>query len=597
MHLEKMHFLKRHIYCSFLSMANSPKEIVLKGIPASPGICHGDAMLFTQINIDVPLYDITEDQISKEKERFEKAIITTREEILQIRDQVSNSLGEDEALIFDAHLMVLEDNALITETIQHLEQYKQNVESSFNVVVERYINFFKTIEDEYLRERVSDIKDVSRRVLNNLVGAKKNGNLSAQQSRIIVSEDISPSQAVGFDKENLLGFITDSGGATSHFVIMSRSFKIPAVVGLHNATEKIKQNDYLLIDGYEGLVFINPTADTIKEYDRIANKQLEIERTFQEELIEKTETLDGHTIELMANIEASDDISKSIQDNFDGIGLFRTESIYLKKNGMPSEEEQFNEYASVVKNANEKPVIIRTLDIGGDKLINGVHDDSFLGLRAIRFCLENLTIFKTQLRAILRASVFGDIRIMYPMISGIEELDKANYILNEVRDELLSEKIEFNPNIQVGAMIELPSAVSIIDLLANKVDFFSVGTNDLIQYLMAVDRMDDRVSHLYQPTHPAVLRSLKTIFEQSNSNQKHVSVCGEMAGEPIYAALLIGLGARSLSVSVSRLPEIKHYIRLMNLDALKNLINELMKLDQAEPIEQKLSAFIEKIKQ
>lgn len=578
-------------------MANSPKEIVLKGIPASPGICHGDAMLFTQINIDVPLYDITEDQISKEKERFEKAIITTREEILQIRDQVSNSLGEDEALIFDAHLMVLEDNALITETIQHLEQYKQNVESSFNVVVERYINFFKTIEDEYLRERVSDIKDVSRRVLNNLVGAKKNGNLSAQQSRIIVSEDISPSQAVGFDKENLLGFITDSGGATSHFVIMSRSFKIPAVVGLHNATEKIKQNDYLLIDGYEGLVFINPTADTIKEYDRIANKQLEIERTFQEELIEKTETLDGHTIELMANIEASDDISKSIQDNFDGIGLFRTESIYLKKNGMPSEEEQFNEYASVVKNANEKPVIIRTLDIGGDKLINGVHDDSFLGLRAIRFCLENLTIFKTQLRAILRASVFGDIRIMYPMISGIEELDKANYILNEVRDELLSEKIEFNPNIQVGAMIELPSAVSIIDLLANKVDFFSVGTNDLIQYLMAVDRMDDRVSHLYQPTHPAVLRSLKTIFEQSNSNQKHVSVCGEMAGEPIYAALLIGLGARSLSVSVSRLPEIKHYIRLMNLDALKNLINELMKLDQAEPIEQKLSAFIEKIKQ
>ena len=597
MHLEKMHFLKRHIYCSFLSMANSPKEIVLKGIPASPGICHGDAMLFTQINIDVPLYNIAEDQIPKEKERFEKAIITTREEILQIRDQVSNSLGEDEALIFDAHLMVLEDNALITETIQHLEQYKQNVESSFNVVVERYINFFKTIEDEYLRERVSDIKDVSRRVLNNLVGAKKNGNLTAQQSRIIVSEDISPSQAVGFDKENLLGFITDSGGATSHFVIMSRSFKIPAVVGLHNATEKIKQNDYLLIDGYEGLVFINPTVDTIKEYDTIANKQLEIERTFQEELIEKTETLDGHTIELMTNIEASDDISKSIQDNFDGIGLFRTESIYLKKNGMPSEEEQFNEYASVVKNANGKPVIIRTLDIGGDKLINGVHDDSFLGLRAIRFCLENLTIFKTQLRAILRASVFGDIRIMYPMISGIEELDKANYILNEVKDELLSEKIEFNPNIQVGAMIELPSAVSIIDLLANKVDFFSVGTNDLIQYLMAVDRMDDRVSHLYQPTHPAVLRSLKTIFEQSNSNQKHVSVCGEMAGEPIYAALLIGLGARSLSVSVSRLPEIKHYIRLMNLDALKNLINELMKLDQAEPIEQKLSAFIEKIKQ
>lgn len=576
-------------------MTNHAKEIVLKGIPASPGICHGDAMLFAQINIDVPLYRISENEVSVEKERFQKAILATREEIIQIRDQVSNSLGEDEALIFDAHLMVLEDNALITETIQHIEQNKQNVEYSFNVVVERYINFFKTIEDEYLRERVSDIKDVSRRVLNHLVGATKNTSLSTPQNRIIVSEDITPSQAVSFNKDNLLGFITDSGGATSHFVIMSRSFKIPAVVGLHNATEKIKQNDYILIDGYEGLVFINPSAETIKEYDQIANKQREIERSFQEELVEKTETLDGHSIELMANIEASDDISASIQDSFDGIGLFRTESIYLMKNGMPSEEEQFNEYASVVKNTNGKPVIIRTLDIGGDKLINGVHDDSFLGLRAIRFCLENLTIFKTQLRAILRASIFGDIRIMYPMISGIEELDKANYILDEVKEELLAEEIAFDSDIQVGAMIELPSAVSIIDLLANKVDFFSVGTNDLIQYLMAVDRMDDRVSHLYQPTHPAVLRSLKSIFEQSDSNQKHVSVCGEMAGEPIYAALLIGLGAKSLSVSVSRLPEIKHYIRLMNLGELKELINELMTLDQADPIEQKLKAFIEKL--
>ncbi|MFL2825914.1 MAG: phosphoenolpyruvate--protein phosphotransferase [Coraliomargaritaceae bacterium] len=577
-------------------MANNSKEVVLKGIPASPGICHGFAMLFAQINIDIPVYDISEDGISIEKERFEKAIIATREEIIQIRDQVSNSLGKDEALIFDAHLMVLEDNALITETIQHLEQNKQNVEYSFNVVVERYINFFKTIEDEYLRERVSDIKDVSRRVLNNLVGAIKNGGESTQQSRIIVSEDITPSQAVGFDKNNLLGFITDSGGATSHFVIMSRSLKIPAVVGLHNATEKIKPNDYLLIDGYEGLVFINPTTETIKEYDQIANKHLEIERTFQEELVEKTETLDGQSIELMANIESSNDISESVQNSFDGIGLFRTESIYLKKNGMPSEEEQFEEYTSVAKNTNGKPVIIRTLDIGGDKLINGVHDDSFLGLRAIRFCLENLTIFKTQLRAILRASVFGDIRIMYPMISGTEELDKANYIFNEVKEELLSEKIAFNPDIQVGAMIELPSAVSIIDLLAKKVDFFSVGTNDLIQYLMAVDRMDDRVSHLYQPTHPAVLRSLKTIFEQSESNQKPVCVCGEMAGDPIYAALLIGLGARSLSASISRLPEIKHYIRLMNLGELKELINELMTLDQAEPIEQKLIAFLENLK-
>lgn len=577
-------------------MDSNSKEIVLKGIPASPGICHGNAMLFAQSHVDIPIYDIAVESIEKEKERFEKALVSTREEIIQIRDQVSKSLGEDEALIFDAHLMVLEDNALITEILQHLEQNAKNVEYSFNEVVERYINFFKTIEDEYLRERVSDIKDVSRRVIHNLLGEKKTENDHKHQPRIIVSEDITPSEAVSFDKNNLLGFITDSGGATSHFVIMSRSFKIPAVVGLHNATKKIKQNDYILIDGYKGLVFINPTANTISEYDEIASKQLEIERTFEEELVEKTETLDGHSIELMANIESSDDISESVQDNFDGIGLFRTESIFLKKNGVPSEDEQFKEYASVVKNTNGKPVIIRTLDIGGDKLINGVHDDSFLGLRAIRFCLENLTIFKTQLRAILRASVFGDVRVMYPMISGVEELNKANYIFKEVKEELLAEGLAFNPDVQVGAMIELPSAVSIIDLLAKKVDFFSVGTNDLIQYLMAVDRMDDRVSHLYQPTHPAVLRSLKTIFDKSEENDKHVSICGEMAGEPIYAALLIGLGAKSLSMSVRRLPEVKHYIRLMNLGELKELIKELLTFDQAEPIEQKLNAFLEKLK-
>ena len=342
-------------------MDSNSKEIVLKGIPASPGICHGNAMLFAQSHVDIPIYDIAVESIEKEKERFEKALVSTREEIIQIRDQVSKSLGEDEALIFDAHLMVLEDNALITEILQHLEQNAKNVEYSFNEVVERYINFFKTIEDEYLRERVSDIKDVSRRVIHNLLGEKKTENDHKHQPRIIVSEDITPSEAVSFDKNNLLGFITDSGGATSHFVIMSRSFKIPAVVGLHNATKKIKQNDYILIDGYKGLVFINPTANTISEYDEIASKQLEIERTFEEELVEKTETLDGHSIELMANIESSDDISESVQDNFDGIGLFRTESIFLKKNGVPSEDEQFTEYASVVKNTNGKPVIIRSI--------------------------------------------------------------------------------------------------------------------------------------------------------------------------------------------------------------------------------------------
>lgn len=573
-------------------MNPNTREILLKGIPASPGICHGPAMLFSQGQIDVPSYSISEDEIESEAKRLEEALLATRTEIVNIREQVSQSLGEGEALIFEAHLMVLEDNALITEIIQYINQNKKNIEHCFNEVVDRYINFFKTVEDEYLRERVSDIKDVSRRVLNNLLGNKQSNEELLDKKRIIVSEDISPSQAVGFDKDHLFGFITDSGGATSHFVIMSRSLKIPAVVGLHNATHRIKASDYLLIDGYEGIVYINPSSETVQAYEDKAYEKRAIEKTYEKELIEETVTLDKLRVHLTVNIEGSDDLQSSLLEYCDGIGLFRTESIYLKENGMPSEEEQYKEYASAVDRAKGKPVVIRTLDIGGDKLIHGVHDDSFLGLRAIRFCLENLSVFKTQLRAILRASAHGSVQVMYPMISGIEELNKANAILAEVKESLREEDIAFDPSIKVGAMIELPSAVTVIDLLAEKVDFFSVGTNDLIQYLMAVDRMDDRVSHLYQPTHPAVLRSLKVIFDQAKRYDKPVSVCGEMAGDPIYTALLVGLGCDSLSVSPSRLAEVKHYIRLIDRKVLENLVSELLAMDQAEPIQTRLMEYI-----
>ena len=573
-------------------MNPNTREILLKGIPASPGICHGPAMLFSQGQIDVPSYSISEEEIESETKRLEEALLATRTEIVNIREQVSQSLGEGEALIFEAHLMVLEDNALITEIIQYINQNKKNIEHCFNEVVDRYINFFKTVEDEYLRERVSDIRDVSRRVLNNLLGNKQSNEELLDKKRIIVSEDISPSQAVGFDKDHLFGFITDSGGATSHFVIMSRSLKIPAVVGLHNATHRIKASDYLLIDGYEGIVYINPSSETVQAYEDKAYEKRAIEKTYEKELIEETVTLDNLRVHLTVNIEGSNDLQSSLLEYCDGIGLFRTESIYLKENGMPSEEEQYKEYASVVNRAKGKPVVIRTLDIGGDKLIHGVHDDSFLGLRAIRFCLENLSVFKTQLRAILRASAHGSVQVMYPMISGIEELNKANAILAEVKESLREEDIAFDPSIKVGAMIELPSAVTVIDLLAEKVDFFSVGTNDLIQYLMAVDRMDDRVSHLYQPTHPAVLRSLKVIFDQAKRYDKPVSVCGEMAGDPIYTALLVGLGCDSLSVSPSRLAEVKHYIRLIDRKVLENLVSELLTMDQAEFIQTRLKKYI-----
>ena len=576
-------------------MTDHTIEQVIKGIPASPGICHGPVLLLSEGHIEIPCYAIDEVDLKNEENRLDAALVSTRKEILEIRKKVSSTLSEGEALIFDAHLMVLEDNALISEILQFLNDEKKNIEFCFNEVVERYIQFFQNLEDEYLRERVSDIRDVSKRVLNNLLGNNSNELIANDMKRIIVSDDITPSFAMSLNRESLLGFLTDSGGATSHFVIMSRSMKIPAVVGLRDATAKIQKNDYVLIDGYEGKIFINPSAETVALYDEKASKKQAIELTYQRELFENCETKDGRRIELMANIEGSPEITSLKESNADGVGLFRTEGIFLRYNRIPSEEEQFEEYVSVVKSSGNKPIIIRTLDIGGDKLMRDSNDDSFLGLRAIRYCLENLDIFKSQLKAILRASAFGDVRLMYPMISGLEELEKANILLNEVKAELAEQKIPFDNHLKVGAMIELPSAVSIIDLIAPKVDFFSVGTNDLIQYLMAVDRMNDRVSHLYQPMHPAVLRSLKSIFTGGLENQKSVSICGEMAGEPLYAALLIGLGAQNLSLSISRIPEVKHYIRLMNFAQLKMLVSECMYLDKASAIEKKFKDYIQSL--
>jgi phosphotransferase system enzyme I (PtsI) len=576
-------------------MTDHTIEQVIKGIPASPGICHGPVLLLSEGHIEIPCYAIDEVDLKNEEKRLDAALVATRKEILEIRQKVSSTLSEGEALIFDAHLMVLEDNALISEILQFLNDKKKNIEFCFNEVVERYIQFFQNLEDEYLRERVSDIRDVSKRVLNNLLGNNSNELIANDMKRIIVSDDITPSFAMSLNRESLLGFLTDSGGATSHFVIMSRSMKIPAVVGLHDATAMIQKNDYVLIDGYEGKIFINPSAKTIALYDEKATKKQAIELTYRRELFENCETKDGRRIELMANIEGSPEITSLKESNADGVGLFRTEGIFLRYNRIPSEEEQFEEYVSVVKSSGNKPIIIRTLDIGGDKLMRDSNDDSFLGLRAIRYCLENLDIFKSQLKAILRASAFGDVRLMYPMISGLEELEKANILLNEVKAELAEQKIQFDNHLKVGAMIELPSAVSIIDLIAPKVDFFSVGTNDLIQYLMAVDRMNDRVSHLYQPMHPAVLRSLKSIFTGGLENRKSVSICGEMAGEPLYAALLIGLGAQNLSLSISRIPEVKHYIRLMNFAHLKTLVSECMYLDKASTIEKKFKDYIQSL--
>jgi len=570
------------------------KEIVLKGIAAAAGIAKGQALLYLQKELDVPSYDLPADSLESEIKRFDKAIIETREQITEVRNQVAASLGEGEARIFDAHLMVLEDHALLDEVNAELKKTKKNIESCYNKVAQRYISFFSSMEDEYLKERVTDIQDVSRRLLKNLIGTQKTSLADLAADCIVVSEDITPSDTADMDRGKLLGFVTNEGGQTSHSIIMARSIGIPAVVGLHDATEKIKSGDPLIIDGYSGVVVINPTEERLRNYGILADEKRKQDEIYKAALTQPNTTKDGTPITLMSNIEGAHEMAQVLEVNSSGVGLFRTEGIFLRHHGYPPESVQYEEYAAVAEKADKHPVIIRTLDIGGDKTlgVDAVEDDhSFMGFRAIRFCLANQDIFKTQLRAILRASALGNIKVMYPMISGVSELKEANAVLESVKADLRNEGIAFNESIEVGAMIEIPGAATIIDLLAEEADFFSIGTNDLIQYLMAVDRLNDRVGHLYEPAHPAVLRTLKRIMDDASRVKKPVSVCGEIASDPIYASLLLGMGADSLSLTPSMMPEIKYLMRTMEMNTARELVSTVLAEDDPEKITKILQEF------
>ncbi|MFT5622247.1 MAG: phosphotransferase system enzyme I (PtsI) [Bacteroidia bacterium] len=577
-----------------MSEKTSKEEIILEGIAASPGVAHGTALLYLQKELDVPSYDLQPEAIDAEIERFDQAILQTREEITAVRHKVAASLGEGEARIFDAHLMVLEDGALLDEVNSELRSTNKNVESCYHQIAERYISFFSSMEDEYLKDRVTDIRDVSRRLLQNLIGTNKSnlGELAAHS--IIVSEDITPSDTADMDRSKLLGFITDAGGQTSHSVIMARSMRIPAVVGLHNATKTIQSGDQILVDGYDGIVVINPSEERLFKYGKRASERRKLDEIYISAISEPSETKDGSPIGLMSNIEGAHEMEQVVAMRSDGVGLFRTEGIFLRHHGYPLESVQYDEYAAVVAAAGDEPVIIRTLDIGGDKTLGDgspQEDNSFMGFRAIRFCLVNQDIFKTQLRAILRASAKGNVKIMYPMISGVAELRRANQILEKVKVDLRAENLAFNEGIEVGAMVEIPSAAAIIDLLAEEADFFSIGTNDLIQYLMAVDRLNDLVAHLYEPAHPAVLRTLKLIIDEANRLGKHVSVCGEIAGDPIYAILLMGMGATSLSMTSSMLPEVKYCIRNVKIADARALVEEVLQINDPVAVVQRLKDF------
>jgi phosphotransferase system enzyme I (PtsI) len=565
------------------------EEIQFHGAGVSPGIAQGAIHVVRDDLDDVARYRIEPAQISNEIGRFETALIQTRTQILEMQQKIAESIGAKDAGIFDAHLLVVEDRTLIDEVLRKLEADLCNVEWVFQEVATNYAETLSKIDDPYLRERALDIEDVTRRVIRNLQGKAPKTFLALTEPHILVAHNLTPSDTATMNRERVLGIATDLGSRTSHTAIMARSLNIPAIVGLHNVTEKLETGQHVLLNGTDGLLVVDPTPETLSRYGELESKRVQITNRLAELRETKSTTRDGRHIVLSANIELPGDVDAVAANGAEGIGLYRTEFLYLNRTTLPSEDEQYETYRKVAERVLPDPLIIRTFDLGGDKLASGAADvgdelNPFLGWRAIRFCLENIDIFKTQLRAILRASAVGNVKIMFPMISGVGELRRALSVLAECKEELRRAGSTFNDTTEVGAMIEIPSAAISADILAREVDFFSIGTNDLIQYTVAVDRVNERIAHLYEPTHPAVLRLLKMTADAARANDIWVGVCGEMAGDIALTPLLLGLGMDELSAGATLVPRVKRAVQSLTIPECRQLVGEALDLQTPSEI-------------
>jgi phosphotransferase system enzyme I (PtsI) len=539
-------------------------------------VCRGKVIVLHQARHVIARRETPAAGVEPEVKRFEQSLVRTRQQITEVQRRVSETMSSNEADIFDAHLLMLEDRVLIEEVIKIIREQKVSAEFAFHTAAEKYIAVLENVDDEYLRERAADLRDLTGRVLDVLLDVKDAFDIKhITEPCILAGHDLSPSMTAQLDRKFVLGFVTDIGGKTSHTAILARSLDIPAIVGAKTVSEELETGDYALLDGYNGTVIVNPTDQTLFEYGQLAKIKASLDEKLREVQHQPAVTLDGKTIHLSANIEDQHDVEAVLAHGAEGVGLFRTEFLFINRDRLPTEDEQYEVYRQVADALKPHSVIIRTLDLGGDKFASHLQLarelNPFLGWRAIRFCLAQPDMFRAQLRAILRASAGGNVRMMYPMISGLDELNQANALVENCKAALRAEKIPFAENLEIGVMIEIPSAALIADALAKKVKFFSIGSNDLIQYTLAADRTNEKVSHLYEPTHPAILRLIKMTVDAAHANGIWAGVCGEVAGDPVLTPLLLGLGVDELSAAPGVLDQVKYIIRRVKLDEARQL--------------------------
>lgn len=561
---------------------------IKKGIGVSPGVVISTAVVLDAEDLLIPRRNVAPDEIRGEVQRLKEAIATSIEDLTRLREAITAKHGKEIGAIFDFHLGLLKDKTLIKQVSHEIKTLSTTAEYAASVVMRRYASNFLEMSDRYLSERVKDIHDIEKRLLHNLIGQKAEDLLHLDRDVVVIAHDLLPSQTASLDRVHVRGFATDAGGRTSHTAIVARAMGIPAVVGLGDITAEVSGGDTVIIDGNRGVVIINPDDDQLTEHREYERQLTRLEADLASLRDLPAQTVDGHAVSLQANIEFPEEITEAVNRGAQGIGLYRTEFLYLSRPTEPAEEDHYASYVQALRLLQGRPLVIRTLDLGADKYTEegraNPERNPFLGDRSIRLCLHDIPMFKRQLRAIMRASTLGDVRIMFPMISTLMELRQAKMILNDVMEELEDEGIPFRRDIPIGIMIEVPSAALMANLFAKEVNFFSIGTNDLIQYTLAVDRTNERVAGLFCPAHPAVLALIRDVIRAAVRNQISVSVCGEMAGEPLYTLLLLGLGLNIFSMNGPDIPEVKQIIRSTTVEHAKQVARRVMSFDSERQV-------------